>query len=83
MEERLLKILSDICDEELGKEDLDLDLMEEGLLDSLAFVELTVALEDEFHVSLPPTEYEKESFATVRKIEKILSEKILSEKGVS
>ncbi|MDE6887777.1 MAG: D-alanine--poly(phosphoribitol) ligase subunit 2, partial [Eubacterium sp.] len=74
MEERLLEILSNICGEELGKEDVDLDLIEEGFLDSLAFVELTVALEDEFHVSLPPTEYEKESLATIRKIEKILSE---------
>ena len=78
MEEKLLEIAGRVCGEELGKEDLDLDLLEEGLLDSLAFVELTVALEDEFHVSLPPTEYEKEALATVRKIEKILAEKGVS-----
>lgn len=75
MEEKLLEIVGKVCGEELRREDLDLDLLEEGLLDSLAFVELTVALEDEFGVRLPPTEYEKEALATVRKIEKILSEK--------
>lgn len=75
MEEKLLEIVGKVCGEELRREDLDLDLLEEGLLDSLAFVELTVALEDEFGVRLPPTEYEKEALATVRKIEKVLSEK--------
>lgn len=75
MEEKLLEIVGKICGGELGKEDLDLDLLEEGILDSLAFVELTVALEDEFHVSLPPTEYEKEALSTVRRMKKILSEK--------
>lgn len=75
MEEKLLEIVGKVCGGELRREDLDLDLLEEGLLDSLAFVELTVALEDEFGVRLPPTEYEKEALATVRKIEKILSEK--------
>lgn len=75
MEERLLEIVGKVCGEELGKEDMDLDLLQEELLDSLAFVELIVALEDAFGVRLPPTEYEKEALATVRKIEKVLLEK--------
>jgi len=78
MEERLLEIVGRICGEEFATEDMDIDLLEEGLLDSLAFVELTVALEEEFGVPLPPTEYEKEALATVRRIEKILLEKGVS-----
>lgn len=75
MEEKLLEILEQICDDDIVREDLELDLVEEGLLDSIAVVELIVAIEEEFGVSLSPTEYEKEDWATVRKIEKILMEK--------
>lgn len=75
MEEKLLEILERICDDDIVREDLELDLVEEGLLDSIAVVELIVAIEEEFGVNLSPTEYEKEDWATFRKIEKILMEK--------
>ena len=75
MEEKLLDILERICDDEAVREDLEMDLFEEGLLDSLAIAELIVAVEEEFKVLLSPTEYEKEELSTVHKIEKILSEK--------
>ena len=60
MEEKLLDILERICDDEAVREDLEMDLFEEGLLDSLAIAELIVAVEEEFKVLLSPTEYEKE-----------------------
>ena len=75
MEEKLLDIVETICDDEVVREDLDMDLVEEGLLDSLAVVELLIAIEDEFGVRLSTTEYDKEDLATVHKIEKVLKEK--------
>ena len=75
MKEKLLDILERICDDEVVREDLDIDLFEEGLLDSLAVAELIVAIEEEFKVILSPTEYEKEELSTVRRIEKILEAK--------
>ncbi len=75
MEEKLLDILERICDDEVVREDLDIDLFEEGLLDSLAVAELIVAIEEEFKVILSPTEYEMEELSTVRRIEKILEAK--------
>ena len=75
MEEKLLDILERIFDDEVVREDLDIDLFEEGLLDSLAVAELIVAIEEEFKVILSPTEYEKEELSTVRRIEKILEAK--------
>ena len=75
MKEKLLDILERICDDEAVREDLDMDLFEEGLLDSLAVAELIVAIEEEFKVILSPTEYEKEELSTVRRIEKILEAK--------
>lgn len=75
MEEKILDILVHVCDDEDVREDLDMDLIEEGLMDSLAIAELLVAIEDEFGVVLSPTEYEKEDLSTVHKIEKILKKK--------
>lgn len=75
MEEKLLDILEDICDDDIFRDDFDMDLFEEGLMDSLAIAELIVAIEETFSITLPPTEYGKEEFATVNRILKILREK--------
>ena len=75
MEETLLEIMEEICDDPEVREDLDMDLFEEGLMDSLAIVELLVAIEESFGIVLSPTEYEKEELSTIHKIEKILREK--------
>ena len=37
MEEKILEILADICEDDVVKSDLDIDLFETDLLDSLAF----------------------------------------------
>ena len=75
MEEKLLDIIVELCEEEAVREDLDLDLFEEGLLDSLAMAELLIAIEEEFGVTLSPTEYDKSQLSTVHQIEKVLREK--------
>lgn len=75
MEEKLVEIIYNLCEEDIVRTDLDLDLFEEGLLDSLAMAELLITIEDEFGVVLPPTEYDKSQLSTVRKIEQILKEK--------
>lgn len=50
MEEKFLDILEDICGDEVVREDLDINMVEEGLIDSLDFIELIVAIEDEAYV---------------------------------
>lgn len=72
MEEKLLKILEDICGDETIGNDKDMDLLGEGLMDSMDIVELLVAIEEEFGIALSPTEYEKEELSTFHKIEEIL-----------
>ena len=79
MEEKLLDIIIDLCDEEAVREDLDMDLFEEGLLDSLAMTELLIAIEDTFGVTLSPTEFDKSQLSSVRKIEQVLREKGVNE----
>lgn len=75
MEERILEILEEICEDEVVYEDKDINLKEEGLMDSLAFVELLVRLE-EFGIEVAPTEVTYEEIDTPNKINKYLSERV-------
>ena len=74
MEERILEILEEICEDEVVYEDKDI-LKEEGLMDSLAFVELLVRLE-EFGIEVAPTEVTYEEIDTPNKIIKYVSERV-------
>lgn len=79
MKEKLLEILVDICDDEIVREDSDMDLFEEDILDSLGLVELLLAIEDNFGITISPTEYEKKDLSSVNKILHILKEKGVNE----
>ncbi len=60
-------MLEEICEDEVVYEDKDINLKEEGLMDSLAFVELLVRLE-EFGIEVAPTEVTYEEIDTPNKI---------------
>ena len=75
MEERILEILEEICEDEVVYEDKDINLKEEGLMDSLAFVELLVRLE-EFGIEVAPTEVTYEEIDTPNNIIKDVSERV-------
>ena len=79
MEEKLLDILEKICEDDIVRSEPDLDMYEEGLLDSLATAALLIALEEGFGVVISPTEYEKDDLSTVNKIKKILKDKGVAE----
>lgn len=75
MEEKLCEIIVEICDDDVVFDDYDLDLFEEDLFDSLAMVELLVAIDEKFGITISPTEYDKSQLSTVRKIAKIIRDK--------
>ena len=75
MEERIFEILEEICEDEVVYEDKDINLKEEGLMDSLAFVELLVRLE-EFGIEVAPTEVTYEEIDAPNKIIKYVSERV-------
>ena len=64
MEERVLNLLEEICEDDIVREDRNLNLFEEDLLDSLAFTELLVAIEDEFGIVISPSEVERSDVET-------------------
>ncbi|MCI8366292.1 MAG: D-alanine--poly(phosphoribitol) ligase subunit DltC [Eggerthellaceae bacterium] len=68
MEEQMLDLLEEICDDAVVREERDIDLFEEGLLDSMAAIELLVAIEENFGVEIAPTAVEREEMNTVNKI---------------
>ncbi len=68
MEEKILTILEEICDDPAVREERDLNLYEEDLLDSLGFVELLVRIDEECGVVISPSEVGREDVNTVNKI---------------
>ena len=67
-EEKVLDMLEDICDDDAVREERDIDLFDAGLLDSMAAIELLVAIEEEFGMQIAPTAVDRDEMNTVNKI---------------
>ena len=67
LEEKVLAIIEEICEDDVIYEERDINLKEEGLMDSLAFVELLVRME-EYGIEVAPTEVTYEEIDTPNKI---------------
>ena len=68
LEEQALEMLEKICDDEAVREERDIDLFDAGLLDSMAAIEVLVAIEERFGVDIAPTAVERDEMNTVNKI---------------
>ncbi|NTU88671.1 MAG: D-alanine--poly(phosphoribitol) ligase subunit DltC [Actinobacteria bacterium] len=68
LEAAILDLLADIAADDVVYDERDIDLFEAGLLDSMAAIELLIALECTFSVIIAPTEVEREEMNTVNKI---------------
>lgn len=76
MNEQLFDIIETIAATDEFREDLDMDLFEEGILDSMKAIMLIVELEGAFDISLPPSEMDREDWNTARKISQRVQEKL-------
>ena len=68
IKEQVLEMLEEICEDEVVREDLDINMKEEGMMDSLAFVEMLVKIEEIFGLSIAPTEVTYEEIDTPNKV---------------
>ena len=68
IKEQVLEMLEEICEDEVVREDLDINMKEEGLMDSLAFVEMLVKIEEICGLSIAPTEVTYEEIDTPNKV---------------
>ena len=75
MKDRILDILAELCADDIVKEDLDIDLREESLIDSLDYIELLAQIEEEFGLVLSPSGLTREEMSTPRKILKTISDR--------
>lgn len=68
MLEKVLDIFEEVTGTDEIREDLDLDLFEAGLLDSLGIIEVLLKIEEVFHIKLQPTDLEKSDMATANNL---------------
>ena len=64
MQETVLEILEEICEDSVVREDLDIDLFESDLMDSLGFAEMLVSIEDQLGIVIAPSEVERSDINT-------------------
>lgn len=76
MEEKILDLLAEFCEDDVVRENLDADLFESDLLDSLAFAELLFGIEENFGVIIAPSEIERAEINTANKIIKLIKERM-------
>ena len=75
MKEKVLDLLEEVCEDDIVREELDLDLFEEDILDSLGFAELLAMIEDELGIVIAPSEVVRNQVNTANKIIALLEEK--------
>lgn len=76
LKELALDIMEAACETDEVREDLDLDLFEVGLIDSLAAVVVLVELEERTGIKLQPTDMEREDISTVNHFIDFLEKKV-------
>ncbi len=75
MKEKVLDLLEEVCEDDIVREELDLDLFEEDILDSLGFAELLAMIEDELGIVIAPSEVVRNQVNTANKIIALVEKK--------
>lgn len=68
MKDKIINIIEEVSGYENLRENLDVDLLQNEILDSLAFIELISTLNDEFNIEIQPTQVKPETWKNVDKI---------------
>ncbi|MFP7170276.1 D-alanine--poly(phosphoribitol) ligase subunit DltC [Terribacillus sp. 7520-G] len=72
--EKVLQVIAEVCEDDVVKEEQDLDIFEAGLLDSFATVELLVQFEEQLGINVPITEFDRDTWNTPSAITDRLNE---------
>lgn len=68
MEEKIIEIIEKLTGYKNLKDNIDIDLIENEILDSLAFIELITTLEEEFDIEIQPTQVDPNTWRNIKKI---------------
>ena len=77
MKEKMMTIIEDLCGDEIVRENPDIDLIEEGLIDSLDYIEMLLIIEDEFGIKIAPSELTREEMSTPNRIISTIESRII------
>ena len=66
-QEEVLNILNDLTGEDLSNQ-MDENIFENGLLDSMASVQMLLSLQEKFDIDVPVSEFNREEWDTPAKI---------------
>ncbi|MGV3465062.1 MAG: D-alanine--poly(phosphoribitol) ligase subunit 2 [Heyndrickxia sp.] len=74
--QEIINLLAEICQDDVVKEDPNIDLFETGLLDSFGTINLLVEVDERFGINIPITEFNREEWNTPNNIaEKLVEHK--------
>ena len=76
MEQKILDLIYEICDDKIIYEKKDVNLFDTGLLESMDFIELLMNIEEEFDIEIPPEDIKKDAMATPNKLVAFIQERI-------
>lgn len=62
------EILEGVCETDEIFEDYDMDLIEEGFIDSFAVLNVILAIEEETGIKLQPTDIKKEDISSINNL---------------
>lgn len=68
MEEKIIEIIENLTDYKELKNNKAIDLLENEILDSLAFIELIETMNNEFNVEIQPTQVTPDTWRSVKNI---------------
>ena len=66
--QKVLEVLASVTETDEVRTNLELPLYECQVLDSIKTVELMIRIEEEFGIKISPAEFERENWATPRRI---------------
>ena len=69
-------MIEELCGDEIVREDPDIDLLEEGLIDSLDYIELLLWIEEAFGLKMSPSELTREEMATPNRIIAVVEKRL-------
>ena len=72
MKEKIIEIIENLTGFDKLRENQDIDLLETEILDSLAFIELINALEEEFNIEIQPTQINPNTWRNIDQITELV-----------
>ena len=81
MKEKIIDIIIRLTGYEDLRDNLNVNLIEDYILDSLAFIELMAELENEFNIEIQPTQVPNDTWNSINNIVKMVKLEIEKQKS--